>query len=148
MPASFPSRPARSEGRRVAGRWRWCGQGVLLDAVPQAGWPGGPRDAARGGHAQAAAAGEDEPPPRREGLEPVVPAAQAAEVVAVGRALGIRDHVVEVDPGDRLSAAGMAAGAIPGLAEAALRRAGPVPVDRGWPVEDRAATPGGRAVPG
>jgi hypothetical protein len=70
----------------------------------------------------------------------MVAAAETAEVVAVGRALGVRDDVVEVGPRDRLAAAGMAAGAIAGLPEAALRRGGAVPVGRRRPVENRTPT--------
>ena len=56
------------------------------------------------------------------GLEPV-PAAQAAEVVAVGRsALGVRDDVVEVRPAGPVAAAGLAAAVVAGGPTASERR--------------------------
>ena len=119
----------------------------MFDAVAQARRPGGAGDAARGGDLESAVGCEDEPPSRGEGLEPVVPAAQAAEVVAVGlAALAVGDDVIQVDPRHRLPAAGLAAGAIPGRAEATLRRGGPVPVDRRRPVEHRAPAAAVRGI--
>jgi hypothetical protein len=62
----------------------------------------------------------------------MVPAAQTAEVVAVGRtAVAVGGDVVEVDPADRLAAVGVPAAAVALLAEPPLRRRRPVPVDRG-----------------
>jgi hypothetical protein len=49
------------------------------------------------------------------GFQPVMPAAQAAQVGAVGgSALGVRQDVVQVGPDGAGVAAGMAAGAVPG----------------------------------
>ena len=80
-------------------------------------WAADPRDAAGGGHQQGAVGVQVEAPAGCVGLEPVVPAAQAAEVVAFGGALGVRDDVVQVDPGHRLPAVGLPAGPVPLLDE-------------------------------
>ena len=74
-------------------------------------------------------------------------AAQAAQVRAVGRsAVGVGLHVVEVGARGGSPAAGMAAGAVAGVQEPALRRGRGVPVDRGWPVQHRAAAGAARVV--
>ncbi|WP_169064644.1 hypothetical protein [Geodermatophilus dictyosporus] len=84
-----------------------------------------------------------EPPAGGEGLQPVVAAAQAAQVGAVGgAAAGVRDDVVGVGPSDPLAAAGEAAGAVAGVHEHLLRGGGCVAVDRGGPVEHRAGAVG------
>ena len=59
------------------------------------------------------------------GLQPVVPAAQAAQVGAVGRpALGVRDDVVEVGPAGAVAAAGVPARAVAGAPESPLAGVG------------------------
>jgi hypothetical protein len=69
----------------VVGR---CGQGALLDAVAQARRAGGAGDSAPGGHPQHAVLGEHQPPGGRVRLEPVIPAAQPAQVAQ----LPLRGH--------------------------------------------------------
>ena len=89
-------------------------------------------EGAVGFHAEVPAAGE--------GLEPVVGAAEAAQVGA-GRlaVVGVREDVVEVGPADALGAVGHPAGAVAGGDEAFLAGGVGVPVGgRGWS-EDRAA---------
>jgi hypothetical protein len=73
------------------------------------------------------------------GLEPVVAAAQAAQVRAVGRsAVGVGVHVVQVGARSRSAAAGMTARAVAGAQEPALGGCRAVAVDRRWPVQHRA----------
>jgi hypothetical protein len=76
------------------------------------------------------------------GLEPVMPAAQAAEIRAVGLASpSVRDDMIQVSPCGGVVAAGMAARAVAGSHESVLRRGRPVAGDGRWPVEDAAAAP-------
>src|SRR5690242_4620406 len=81
------SRPARRPAiRRPSERWRVVIHGTGTRgwecALPvEAGWSGAPRDARRGGDVQGAVGIHPEAPAACEGLEPVVGAAQAAEVV-------------------------------------------------------------------
>ena len=75
-------------------------------------WSADAGDAARGEDGEHAVVVQGVGPALGVGLEPVVPAAQAAEVGAVGRpALGAGVDVVGVGPGGRAAAAGMPAGA-------------------------------------
>jgi hypothetical protein len=89
---------------------------------------------------QGAVGVQHEQPAGGVGLQPVVPPAQAAQVLAAGLpALGVRHHVVGVGPAGPVGAAGMAAAAVAGVHEPVQRRGGPVAVGRRRPVDDRAA---------
>src|SRR4051812_31255839 len=84
-------------------------------------WSRDAGDAAGCGDVQGAVGIHDEPPPAGVGLQPVVTAAQAAQVLARGAtALAVRDHVVEVGPAGLVAAAGVAAVLVAGGDEAAL----------------------------
>src|SRR4051812_9031740 len=97
----------------------------------EAGWSGDAGDAAGGGDLQGAVGQHPEGPAAGEGLEPVVGAAQAAQVGAVGgAAAGVRDDVVVVGPADPLPAVREAAGAVPGGDEGVLGVGGLVALDR------------------
>ena len=116
-------------------------QGPLLERVAQARRPGGAGDARGRGHPQGAVGQQLEAPAAGEGLQPVVGAAQAAEVLAAGAAAAVvGDDVVGVGPPGRLGAAGVAAGAVPQPEEPDLRGGGRVPVHRGR----RGRAPGSR----
>src|SRR3954447_2362887 len=145
--------PGRSEWRGVVGsrsgflgwsgsRSRWRPHtGALSRSRYQAHarWSRRAGDPARGAHGQDAVRAHDEPPPASVGLQPVVPAAQAAEIRAVRRAaVAVRDDVVEIGPRGTTPAAGMSAGAVPDADVAVLGRGGPVPVHRWRAIEDRA----------
>ena len=70
-------------------------------------------------------------PAAGEGLDPVVPAAETAEVPAVGRAaVGVGDAVVDVAATGRASAAGHAAVPVPGLGRSAAGGGRPIGVGR------------------
>src|SRR3954451_13324602 len=76
-----------------------------------------------GGDGQRAVVVQGEQPAGGEGLEPVVGAAQAAQVRAVGRAAaGVGGDVVQVGPADALPAGGEPAAPVAGGEE------GPLPV--------------------
>src|SRR3954453_2310784 len=145
--------PWRSEWRGVVGsrsgflgwsgsrsRWRPHARALSLCRYQaHARWWRRAGDPARGAHGQDAVRAHDEPPPASVGLQPVVPAAQAAEIRAVRRAAGAgRDDVVEIGPRGTTPAAGMSAGAVPDADVAVLGRGGPVPVHRWRAIEDRA----------
>jgi hypothetical protein len=81
------------------------------------------------------------------GLQPVVPAAEAAEVRAVGgTTAAVRDDVVEISPCRLAAAPRVPAGAVAGAHEAVLGRYRAVPVDSLRSVEDRAVAVGSRVV--
>ena len=80
-----------------------------------AGRSADPGDAGRRGDQEVAVGVEAEEPAGGVGLQAVVAAAQAAEVVAVGRpTLGVRDDVVQIGPAGPAAAAGMAAAPVAG----------------------------------
>src|SRR3954467_2731386 len=107
--------------------WVLVGCGLSFGGYPQHGgalvggharWPGDPGDAAGCGDREDAVGGHGVAPAGGVGLQPVVPAAQAAEGGAVGlAAAGGRDHVVQIGPAGPVAAAGMPAAAVPGAAE-------------------------------
>src|SRR4051812_14637837 len=72
----------------------------------------------------------------------MVPPTEAAEVLARRLAADpVRHHVIEVGPGCIVPAAGMAAGAVTGADEPALRWGSGVPTDRRWTIQHGAAAP-------
>jgi hypothetical protein len=90
-----------------------------------------------------------EAPVAREGREPVVASAQAAEVVAAGSAAAVvGDDVVGVGAAGGLSAAGVAAGAVAQPQEPLLGGGVGVAGHLGWWAEDRAPAGGCLAVLG
>src|SRR5688572_3559342 len=100
---------------------------IGLDVVAPPRGHAHPRDAARRADDQPAVVEELEAPAAREGLDPVVPAAQAAEVPALGRATGaVWNHVVDVAAAHAATAAGHAAVPVVGLDETALMSGGAV----------------------
>lgn len=85
-------------------RWSWSQAGWSWS---QAGWSGRPGDARGCGDVQGAVPVQGEPPAGGEGLEPVVGAAQAAQVGAVGGSTaGVGGDVVQVGPAGALPAVG------------------------------------------
>ena len=106
--------------RRFLVEPRWVGLGLSA----QAGRPGDPGDPTRGADDQRAVGEQLEVPVAGEGLDPVMPAAEAAEVPAVGRAaVGVGDAVVDVAAAGRAPAAGHPARAVarPGRSASAAR---------------------------
>ena len=114
-----------------------------------AGGSGGAGAPAGRGDVQGAVGVHGEHPAGCVGLEPVVPSAQAHQVLhargAAGSWLGVvvGGDVVEVGVLGRSSAAGESAVPVPGSDETDQRRTGHVPVARGWWSEAGAASCGG-----
>ena len=118
--------------RVVVGSRRWIrGHPEVMSQEVEAGWPRRPGDPRGRGDRQRAVGLHRAPPAGGDGLQPVVPAAQTAQVGAVGRSIGaMRDDVVEVGPSRTVAAARVAAGAVAGAHVAVLGGCGPVTVDR------------------
>ena len=79
-----------------------------------------------------------------------MPAAEAAEIVAVGRSVvGVGDDVVEIRPARPVPAAGVAASLVASPSKPLLRRARRIPVDPRRPLQHgtAAAAPGVRRTP-